>query len=261
MDLPALASKLVGVHCYVRGRTTAVWELPQLTALRELRLQECRRTDDLRDARLLSGLTSLQCLELDTDFSDGWMLEDLHSLSSLRSLKLMASSGSLRPEALAAVGQATQLTCLEVLTSRRERMLIDTKSQLLPQLTLLQRLRIDQPWLMACGEVLSGLQHLKQLVVDQYEPAEAPPLQLDDLVGALQVWPASLRHLVYLTGFKPGLMRWDADPPQEVVPTPLPGVRVTVAPFHQPLQFSELQKRPLCHGLNMSGLWEVVAQV
>lgn len=262
MDLPALASILVGVVCYPIGHTIGIADLPQFTALTELRLQEPIPTGDQQEAHLLSGLSSLQHLRVDTSLSDGWMLEDLNSLSSLRTLEVVAWGGTLKPEALAALGGATQLTSLAMVTGEPGAWSDGAQSQLLQQLTGLQRLRINQGWVMAHGHVLGGLQHLKQLAVNQRQPAAAAPLQLDDLVGALQVWPASLQHLVYLCNRrKQGGLPGQQEPPLEVVPTPLPGVRVTVASHSKPLQFSELQKRPLCHGLNMSGLWEIEAQV
>jgi hypothetical protein len=257
MDVPALASKLAGVYCIHMGNNIDIMQLGQLTALTALHLQEPAFSEEVQDAHLLAGLSSLQHLELDTAFTDGWMLEDVPS--SLRSLELVYYKFRLKPAALAALGRATQLTSLVLPATEWEPSLDHAKSQLLLQLTGLQRLRIDQGWVMACGEVLGRLQHLKQLVVAR---PRACQLQLLDLAEALQRRPASLQHLVYICRRpKLGGLSGDEQPPQEVVPSPLPGVRVTVTSRGRPLQVSELQKRPVCQGLDMVGLWEVVPQV
>jgi hypothetical protein len=255
-DPALLASKLVGLCCpHVYLPAATVRQLVNLTALtwRAPDGPDPAQAEAVPEVNLLLSLTSLRRLILVG--SNSRVLEGLSSLSSLRSLEYRGDVGQ---EVLELVGQVTQLTSLQLSSTDVAHGLQGAKSQMVQQLTGLQHLTIDQTWVVACGRELVALEQLTQLVVMQSEGT--PLLKPAALVVPLSSRPASLQHVVYRTMDPCRADDYPCDSRVEVVPSPLPGVRVTCAYCCKPLEQSlvrQCQLRPCPH---LPGVMEVVSR-
>jgi hypothetical protein len=254
-DLLPLASKMVGLYCTNDFPATTLSQLVELTALT---WWPAAHPGAAPDVNPLLSLTSLRRLAvMDANGLSCRVLEGLASLSGMRSISLNVTFSA---QALDLVGQVTQLTSLELSTLYAQPELQhSSKSHMVQQLTNLRRLTIDQAWLQACGSELASLQQLTQLVVIQ--DIEAPLLEPPALVALLSPQPASLQHVVYVT-MQPQGRRYDVpgDSRVEVVPSPLPGVRVSCAYCCEPLE-QKLWPHCLHPCPHLPGVFEVVPQV
>jgi hypothetical protein len=201
---------------------------------------------------------------------NGAALTGLSAVSSLRSLALI---GELHPEALDLVRQVTQVTSLELMAWQGLRDTYSSMSQVVRQLTGLQRLGVDQGWLVECGQELSSLQQLTQLVVYQYQdleygdPSREAFLATQELMEPIPTSLTALQHVVYIAN-PPDTLAWGRRvlvvPTQEEPLTCRPRVQVsTVSPNTElPLEFGVLRPRHLrpCPHLPGTGVWEVVPQ-
>jgi hypothetical protein len=259
MDLLPLASKLVGL--WLCSEIIPHTKLSQLTGLTALacRVGSPTRQDPPPEVNPLLNLTSLRHLELgDTDLYS-WPLEGLSSLSNLRSLTLIAEYEQQVQELVAPL---TQLTALDVPMCVEGDCLDDRSSRVLQQLTGLQSLKINQPWLEACSRELGHLQQLTQLVVWQIKEEGHPLLTPEQLLAPLQGQCPSLKHVVYLCD-RPvkDIMSSFGQPPEDVVPCPLPGVRLTLMAGSRPLVEGLVRPRPVRPCPHLPGVWELVTPV
>jgi hypothetical protein len=261
VDLVPLASKLVGLYGWDLGEgATTLTQLVKLTSLTCTAPTTPGQAQEgvVPVANPLLSLTSLRHIGIvHVEEENSTMLQGLSSLASLLSLDMEGNLGAkvVDPK----VGQVTQLTSLQMVT--RGIQLDTSKSQMVQQLTLLQRLAIDQVWLETCGGKLGVLQQLTQLVVHQNHLAllQTPAA----LVALLSPQPASLQHVVYVTR-DPCTHDGHGLPSTsrvEVEPSPLPGVRMTFAYRCHPLDQYNMWPGLLCPCLHLPGVMEVLPQV
>jgi hypothetical protein len=254
-DLVPLASKLVGVWESTDEISPAT--LSQLTGLTALHMR-APITEQPPEVNPLLSLTSLRHLYIEElEVANSWLLEGLSSLASLRSLELV---GGYPPQVLDLVGQVTQLTSLNILLFVDGSCFDAKSSWVLQQLTGLQHLQVDQAWLEACSRVWGSLQQLTQLVVWQHEHMGDPLLTPEQLLAPLQGRGASLQHVVYLCWLPDGDGVSCEQPAQEVVPCPLPGVRLTLMCGSMPLSYAVVRPRPVRRCPHLPGVWEVISR-
>jgi hypothetical protein len=231
--------------------------LQQLTCLTALSLHVKRAPEGPEAVNPLTALASLHSLQLDLGYYGEWIMEGLTRISSLRCLALQGIF--VGAEAVELPGQVTQLTQLAMSDAVHDS--VDAQVESLQQLTGLVQLKINQHSFGACGGLLGALQHLKVLFVTVYvgEGASLPPVE--ELVAPLQSQPPSLQHLVFECGrAKPFWSPEVLQLPQEVVPSPVPGVRVTVCWGTVPRYVAHAlgPMRPCPH---LAGVWELVPEV
>jgi hypothetical protein len=259
VDVGPLASKLVALVPLMFDCDIPYTTVRQLTRLTALSMAEPFVTLEQLAVHPLAGAASLRHLQLDTS-AGGWMLPGLSTLCSLRNLDLSTFSiVQTRPEAMAMVGRATQLTSLALPSYDETPVWHNQWRQLLQQLTGLRRLRIDQATLQACSGVMCSLEQLTQLVVCQYGKDWSQVLPLRMVVGPLRNGPTSLQHVVYVCE-RPGKngLSDTEQPPQEVVPSPLPGVRVTVTSTTPSFCQTVLPRRPMRPCPHLPGVKELL---
>jgi hypothetical protein len=223
-DLALFASKLVKCGSNHDLPFPAVTHLSQLTALS---LKVTDSIDSWGEVNGLLSLTSLRHLSVqyiaqqddEEDVDDvQWLLQCLDNLGSLRSLSLLYDCP---PQCLVEVWWLTQLTalCLE-----GDPLEDDSVLDGLQALVGLRSLQVKQTWVAACSRQFVALQQLTRLVIcEQQSVGVCTPFRemLAPLVGQC----GSLKHV------------WCAcrdeskggPPPRDLVPSPLPGVQVTIA--------------------------------
>jgi hypothetical protein len=264
IDLVSLASKLVGVWSGMEVLPAAT--LSQLTGLTALACRACGSLEDEQERPVVNpllGLASLRVLRIVhmDDLSHHWLLEGLSSVSSLRSFSVI---GPHREDVLAVVGKMTQLTGLELLAIACEHPLPSSGQpspsswSSLQQLTGLQRLLFDRAWVSACDrEQLAVLTQLTELVVRGLGAAERvdPRQLLAPLSGLL---PTLQQVVCVHDGRSPSPSRpWGDQPAEEVVPSPLPGVRVMLSKWSVRLNRATLRPRRTRACPHLPGVWEV----
>jgi hypothetical protein len=196
----------------------------------------------------LTALTSLKSLLIVSN--GGSMLEGLSSVSSLRNLDIV---GIREATAVTQLGQLTQLTGLHMLAWSRPPVLDALKAKSLQQLMGLSILQLDQSAFLACGRVLGELPHLKILFVRRGALDPPEKLTAEELGAPLQGHPCSLQHLVYFWT----LLNSQPQEPQEVVPSPLPGVRVTFCSSSTTPRYVTYALGPMRPCPHLLGVWEL----
>jgi hypothetical protein len=258
LDVALLASKLVGLwNC---GLVIPATALAQLTSLRALALPSLScitwsgQQDD-RGVNPLLSLTSLRHVQL--GFADRGLLAGLSSLSSLRRLGV---SLQIAPEMLELVGQVTQLTALDLWLPYMASDEHAVNLRVLQQLTSLQHLLINQAWLPACSRQLGSLQQVTQLVVRQGPRDPAPPVE--EVLAPLQRHSGSLQHVLFIQWLgHSSPVSWYGQPPQEVLPSPLPGVRVTISSSYKASGLHIPRQRSIRPCPHLPGVWELQPEV
>jgi hypothetical protein len=266
VDLAPLASKLVGIWDCTDHTYMGPAELLLLTRLTALSFHA--HMDEEEPAGYLQGLASLRHLHMKLCNTEAF--QGLSSLSSLRSLTITEDANDcdvLTCEQMELVAQATQLTSLHGQLWCSDAQALGRKTQALQQLTGLQRLGIDEGWFSVCGEAVTALQQLRQLVVMAgYVPDDGTPWE--EVLAALQGCLPHLQQVLYLSSDGDeeespfGLYGEALD---QMVPSPLPGVPVMLGAgrtyYESPIMASIVRPRHTRPCPHLPGVLELLPQV